>query len=354
MLDSTLMYMTKAIENIWIAHIFLIKNRWKHTTVIVVTIICFTCLSCSENNSSKTLFLAHSLPETHPVHQGILDFKKELEKISGGNLKVKVFPNGQLGSEREVLELLQIGSIAITKVSTNTMANFAPKYGILSAPYLFKGKTHFFEVLESEIGEEILESSSNFLLKGLCYYDAGSRSFYTKDRPVRTPEDLQGLKIRVMNHQLSIDLVQELGGSATPMSFGELYTALQQGVVDGAENNPPSFVSSNHFEVCKYYTLDEHSSAPDILVISTKSWNSLRSQQQGWVKKAAKISAQTQKEYWKASVEKCMKILEENDVEIIRPNKSLFRTKSAPLLTQLAKEPEMSSIIQKIQSYKQK
>lgn len=342
--------MISTINNIWPALIFIKESKWKCAQMLIITFVCCACFSCKQSSQPKTLFLAHSLPETHPVHRGILDFKQALEKLSNGHLKVKIFPNGQLGSEREVLELLQIGSIAITKVSSNTMANFAPKYGILSAPYMFRDKAHFFEVLEGEIGEGILKSSSHYLLRGLCYYDAGSRSFYTKDRPIRTPEDLKGLKIRVMNHQLSIDLIDELGGSATPMSFGELYTALQQGVVDGAENNPPSFVSSNHFEVCKYYTLDEHSSAPDVLVISTKFWDSLQSRHRDWVKKAAKISAQTQKEYWKTSEEKCMEILKENDVQIIYPDKSLFHAKSASLLTQLAKDPELNLIIQKIQS----
>ena len=186
---------------------------------------------------------------------------------------VKIFPDGQLGTEREVLELLQIGSVAMTKVSAAVMANFAPEYEVLGVPYLFRDKGHLFQVLEGEVGRQLLLSSSDYWLRGLCFYDAGSRSFYTKDKPIRRPEDLRGLKIRVMNHQMSVDMVNAMGGSATPMAFGELYTALQQGVVDGAENNPPSLVSSNHYEVCKYYTLDEHSAIPDVLVIGTKFHN---------------------------------------------------------------------------------
>ena len=221
------------------------------------------------------MYLAHNLSQTHPVHKGILEFQQALEKNSQGTLKVKIFPDGQLGSEREVLELLQIGSVAATKVSAATLSNFVPEYHLLGIPYLFRDKQHLFDVLEGPVGKSILEKGSKFWLRGLCYYDAGSRSFYTRETAIRTPDDLKGLKIRVMNNQMAINMVNSLGASATPLSYSELYTAMQQGVVDGAENNPPSFVSSNHYELSKYYTLDQHSYVPDVLLIGTKYWNKL-------------------------------------------------------------------------------
>lgn len=307
--------------------------------------------SCIEKEETKTLYLAHTLPQTHPVHKGILEFQKALEKKSGGALKIKIFPDGQLGSEREVLELLQIGSVAITKVSAATLSNFVPEYHVLGIPYLFKDKQHQFDVLEGPVGKSILEKGEKFWLRGLCYYDAGSRSFYTSNKAIRTPEDLRGLKIRVMNNQMAINMVNALGGAATPMSYGELYTAIQQGVVDGAENNPPSFVSSNHYEISKYYTLDEHSSIPDVLLIGTKQWEKLSKQEKEWVQEAANESAQAQKQFWKESVDECMKIVKDAGVEIIIPEKSLFAEKSKSVLEEFQKEhPELAEIVKEIKS----
>jgi tripartite ATP-independent transporter DctP family solute receptor len=306
--------------------------------------------SCKQLGDHKLIYLAHTLPITHPVHQGMEVFAEEVKKISEGKVSVKIFPDGQLGTEREVLELLQIGSIAMTKVSAAAMANFAPEYKVLGVPYLFRDKGHLFDVLEGDIGEDILSAGSEYLLLGLCFYDAGSRSFYTKNKPIKTPEDLKGLKIRVMNHQMSVDMVNEMGGSATPMAYGELYTALQQEVVDGAENNPPSFVTSGHYEVCKYYTIDEHSSIPDVLVMGTKYWDTLSAQEQTWVKQASRVSAQAQKIFWRENVEKCMSTLKEAKVEIILPEKELFAEKTQAVLETFTEDPKMKIMVDKIQS----
>lgn len=318
---------------------------------IIIVCVLLGLISCKNDSESKVLYLAHTLPQTHPVHKGILKFQEVLEQKSGGKLKIKIFPDGQLGTEREVLELLQIGSVAVTKVSAATMSNFVPEYNVLGIPYLFRNKEHQFDVLEGEIGKSILEKGSKFWLRGLCYYDAGSRSFYTKTKAIRTPEDLKGLKIRVMNDQMSINMVNSLGGSGTPMAFGELYTAIQQGVVDGAENNPPSFVSSNHHEISKYYTLDEHSSVPDVLLIGTKYWDKLSDQEKIWIQEAADASSIAEKKYWHDSVEESMKIAKESGVEIIIPDKSLFSEKSKSVLENFEKEnPEMKSLINKIKA----
>ncbi|WP_298363486.1 TRAP transporter substrate-binding protein [uncultured Lutibacter sp.] len=319
--------------------------------LILISFLFIGIISCKKESGTKVLYLGHSLPQTHPVHKGILEFQKALEKKSNGTLKVKIFPDGQLGSEREVLELLQIGSVAATKVSAATLSNFVPEYHILGIPYLFKDKEHQFEVLEGKIGKSILEKGSKFWLRGLCYYDAGSRSFYTSNKAIRTPDDLKGLKIRVMNNQMAINMVNALGGSATPLSYGELYTAIQQGVVDGAENNPPSFVSSNHYEISKYYTLDQHSSIPDVLLIGTKYWDSLTEQEQGWVQAAADESAQAEKIFWNESVEECMAIAKKAGVEVIIPDKSLFAEKSQSVVEEFLKEfPEMASIVNEIKN----
>ncbi len=289
------------------------------------------------------------MPVSHPVHLGILSLQKKLAEQSDGKLILKIYPDGQLGSEREVLELLQIGSIAMTKVSAAAMANFAPEYKVLGVPYIFRDKAHLFKTLDGPLGEALLQKGSDYWLRGLCFYDAGSRSFYTKEKMIKTPDDLKDLKIRVMNDQMSVDMVNALGASATPMSFGELYTALQQGVVDGAENNPPSLVSSNHYEVCKYYSLDEHSFVPDVVLIGTKFWNRLSPQEQAWLKTAAKESVSAQKRYWAKSVAECMQKLEAAGVEIYRPDQSLFAAKAKRVLDAFSKDPEMKKLVDQIQ-----
>ncbi|WP_233267549.1 TRAP transporter substrate-binding protein [Algibacter sp. L1A34] len=319
--------------------------------IICAFLILFVMQGCKKNDDVKMMYLAHTLPQTHPVHKGILEFQKALNEKSGGKIQIKIFPDGQLGSEREALELLQIGSVAVTKVSAATLSNFVPEYHILGIPYLFRNKQHQYDVLEGEVGKAILEKGSKFWLRGLCYYDAGSRSFYTSNKAIRKPEDLKGLKIRVMNNQMAINMVEALGGSPTPMAYGELYTAIQQGVVDGAENNPPSFVSSNHYEVSKYYTLDQHSSVPDVLLIGTKFWNKLTDQEKQWVQEAADESSQAEKVFWQNSVEESMATARKAGVEIIIPDKSLFQEQSKSVLEGFEKEhPEMSELINKIKN----
>ncbi len=323
----------------------------KYKIILLLFLLC-GLISCKKDvGNTKVLYLAHNLPQTHPVHKGILTLQEVLERKSEGKLKIKIFADGQLGSEREVLELLQIGSVAITKVSAATLSNFVPEYHVLGIPYLFRDNEHKFNVLEGEIGKSILEKGSKYWLRGLCYYDAGNRSFYTKSKAIRTPEDLRGLKIRVMNNQMSINMVNALGGSATPMAYGELYTAIQQGVVDGAENNPPSFVGSNHYEVSKYYTLDQHSAVPDVLLISTKYWRKLSQQEQNWVQEAADESSQAQKIFWSQSVAESMKIAKDYGIEIIIPEKSLFAEQSKSVLEEFKKEyPRMAALANQIKA----
>ena len=312
---------------------------------VIATVLC----GCQDLTGRKTVYLAHGLPVSHPVHQGMVVFAEEVAQRSGGEMTVRIFPDGQLGSEREVLELLQIGSIAMTKVSAATMANFAPEYKVLGVPYLFRDKDHMFGVLEGPTGREILEAGSEYLLKGLCFYDAGSRSFYTVAEPIKTPDDLAGLKIRVMNHQMSVDMVNAMGGSATPMAYGELYSALEQGVVDGAENNPPSFVSSRHYEIAKYYTLDEHSSVPDVLVMGTRYWETLSKQEQEWLREAAEVSVEAQKEFWRRNVEECMATLAEAGVEVFHPEKSAFAASASSVLEEFARDPTMRALVERIE-----
>jgi tripartite ATP-independent transporter DctP family solute receptor len=296
--------------------------------------------------------LAHALDISHPVHIGIVNMAERLEEKSAGKLRIEIYPSGQLGNERELLELLQIGSLAMTKVSSGALENFVPSFEVLGLPYLFKDKKHLFGVLRGEIGEELLAKGEKYRFRGLCFYDAGYRSFYTKDRPINGPSDLEGLKIRVMKSVTAVNMVTQLGGSPTPVSFGELYTALQQGVVDGAENNPPSFYSSRHYEVCKYYTLDEHTSLPDVLLVSLEWWNDLTEQEQGWLKSAADESVDFQMKVWEESERESLAAVQKAGVEIIRPDKELFSEMVQPLYDAYENDPVKFDFIQRIKEYK--
>lgn len=188
-------------------------------------------LSCVNVTEKRTIKLAHGLDTSHPVHKAMLIMAANLEEISGGKMGIDVYPNQQLGSERECLELLQIGSLDMTKVSVGVLENFAPRMKVLGLPFLFRDRQHSFNVLDGPLGQELLDEGQKYWLKGLGYYDAGSRSFYTKEKPIHRPEDLVGQKIRVMESITAMNMVRTLGGSPTPISWGELYTSLQQGVI---------------------------------------------------------------------------------------------------------------------------
>ncbi len=296
----------------------------------------------------KELKLAHGLDISHPVHTGMVYMADRLEKISDGKMKIKIYPSGQLGSERELLELLQIGSLSLTKVSAAIVENFAPKFRVLGLPYLFESSEHMYDVLDGPIGEGLLVEGEKFRFRGLCFYDAGSRSFYTKERPVNEPADLEGMKIRVMKSNTAMNMVSQLGGSPTPISFGELYTALQQGVVDGAENNPPSFYSSRHYEVCKYYSLDEHTSVPDVLLVSLEWWENMTEQEQKWLKQAALESVPYQRQEWAKSVKESLDAVKKAGVEIIRPDKSKFSSEVGPIYESYKDQAELYELILRI------
>ncbi len=253
---------------------------------------------CADISNTKVLKLAHGLDSSHPVHKGMLFMAESIAKKSKGTLLIEIYPSQQLGTERQALEMLQIGSLAMTKVSGAVMENFAPKIKCLSLPYVFRDREHTYKVQDEKVGRDLLIQSEKYWLRGLGYFDAGQRSFYTKEKSIETPDDLIGMKIRVQESVMAMNLVKALGGAPTPISWGELYTALQQGVVDGAENNPPSFVTSQHYEICKFYSLNEHTAVPDLLVIGTVAWNRLKPQEQEWLQEAADEAIAYQRKIW--------------------------------------------------------
>ncbi len=314
---------------------------------LLIILLLFS-ISCQNNKEIKSLKLAHTLDVNHPVHLGMVHMAELLNQKSEGKLTIKIYPSGQLGGEREAVELLQVGSLAMTKVSAAVMENFAPNYKVLGLPYIFRDVAHSHEILDGEIGQKLLQESEKYKLLGLCFYDAGSRSFYTKKSSIEKPSDLEGQKIRVMKSNTAVNMVKALGGSPSPISYGELYTALQQGVVDGAENNPPSFYTSRHYEVCKYYSLDEHTTIPDVLLISTDWWNLLNEQEQNWVREAAEESVIYQRKKWAESEKESLEELEKEGVIISRPDKSKFADQVEQVYETYANDEEKYELIQKI------
>ncbi len=294
------------------------------------------------------LKLGHALDTGHPVHAALENMAKRLGELSGGTVSIDIYPSAVLGSEVQCLEQVQNGSLDITKVSAAVMENFVPEMSVFGLPYLFRGSDHYWRVLSSPLGAALLEKGEPKLLRGLCYYDSGSRNFYTRSKPIRTPEDLEGLKIRVMNSATAIAMVKAMGGAPTPIAWGELYSALAQGTVDGAENNPPSFTSNKHYEVCKHFTLDGHTRIPDIVLIGTKTWDRLTPQIREWMQRAADESSQFQRELWRNETLRSLEIAREEGVTIYEVDLAPFAAKVAPMLDEV-ENLEVRSLVLAIQ-----
>lgn len=307
---------------------------------------------CGEISKTKTLKLAHGLDISHSVHLAMVKMGEDLEKISGNKIRLEIYPNQQLGTERECIELLQIGSLDMTKVSVGVLENFAPKMKVFGLPFLFRDRQHSFNVLDGPVGQELLDEGIDYWIKGLGYYDAGSRSFYTKSKPIDSPSDLKGMKIRVMESPTAIEMIKSFGGSPTPISWGELYTSLQQGVVDGAENNPPSFYLSRHYEVCKYYSIDEHTVLPDVLIIGTQTWNRFSKEEQAWIQEAVNNSVVHQRKLWKIAEQEALDEVIKAGVTVSYPDKTKFRESVKSIYDKAKEDKEMAGLVLRIQETK--
>jgi tripartite ATP-independent transporter DctP family solute receptor len=277
--------------------------------------------------------------------------KTHLEELSGGQVTIDIYSGSVLGSEVQCIEQLQSGSLAMTKTSAASIENFVPEMAVFGLPYLFTGEEHYWNVLNSDLGRSLLQKGNEQFLRGLCYYDSGSRNFYTKDRPIRTPDDLKGLKIRVLNSRTAMDMVSSLGASPTPIAWGELYTALAQGTVDGAENNPPSFTTNKHYEVCKYFSLDAHTRIPDILLVGTKTWDRLSPQVQQWVQQAADESSVFQRKLWRKKTIESLEEAKAEGVTVCDVDQSLFSAKVQPMYDAI-KDEKVKKLVTRIREVK--
>ncbi|SDN64181.1 TRAP transporter substrate-binding protein [Bacillus sp. OK048] len=241
--------------------------------------------------------LADNQPDNYPTVLGDKKFAELVEKKSDGRIKISVFPNGQLGDEKSVIEQVQLGAVEFTRVSTGPLAEFSKPLGVFALPYIFDNSEHQWNFLNSDKGKELLKGLEASKLLGLAYYDSGSRNFYT-NKPVKSVEDLKGHKIRVQQSQINIDLIDALGGSATPMPYGEVFSSLQTGVIDGAENNLPSYVSANHYQAAKNIILDGHQRVPEVVMVSKVIWDKLSDKDQKIIQEAATESVATEREEW--------------------------------------------------------
>lgn len=263
------------------------------------------------------LRLAENQVEDYPTTIGDKEFAKLVEEKTDGRYKIEVYAGGQLGDEKSIIEQVQLGTIELARVNASPLTDFASDLGVLSMPYLFKDDAHQWDILNGDIGEELLSKLEPSNMVGLAFYDSGSRNFYNSVRPIQNPSDLKGLKIRVQQSSLFVDLVESFGASATPMAYDEVYSSLQTGVIDGAENNYPSYYSTNHYEVAKYYTIDSHSRVPEVLMASKSTWDKLSDEDKKIFKDAAVESQKVQREAWKALEEKSKAAVLEAGSEVI-------------------------------------
>ncbi|GGR72652.1 tripartite ATP-independent transporter DctP family solute receptor [Nocardioides luteus] len=270
----------------------------------------------AKSGGTKTFKLAETHPDDYPTTLGDKKFAELAEKYTDGRIKIQVYANAQLGEESDAIEQVQMGSIEMTRISSAPMGEFVPAMGLFSLPYLFDDADHLWRFLESESGKKLLGEVDGAGFKGLGYYDPGARSFYTSKKPITAPADLKGLKIRVQQSQVQIDFIKALGGSPTPMDYGEVYSSLQSGLLDGAENNEPSYYSASHYEVAKNYTLDRHMRVAEVLLINKDVWAGLPAEDQEALQKAADESAPFQREKWDAQVESDLEKLRGEGVKI--------------------------------------
>jgi len=317
---------------------------WIGFCPLALVVLC----TCEATSNQRELALAHGLDVSHPVHRGLERFAEVADSLSNGQLQFTIYPSGQLGSESQCLELLQLGSLAITKVSAAVMERFAPAYAVLGLPYLFPDQETTFRVLNGPIGRELLAQGETARLRGLTFFDAGTRCFYTKDTPVKNPADVQGLKVRVQSSPMAIDLINALGGSPTPIAYGELYTALQQGIVDAAENNLPSYYTSRHYEVCPHYSYDRHTNVPDVLVIGTHTWERLSAQERAWLQQAARLATDFQRVAWREAEALAIRELTKAGVTFREVDPTPFREAVAGMYDQARRDPSLGALLDRI------
>lgn len=289
-------------------------------------------------------------PEGYPNSVAIDEFVAAVNETT--DLNLQVFHGGVLGSQPDAIEQVRNNALEFGQFNMGPMGPIIPTTNVLSLPFIFSSVDHMHKAMDGEVGEIFAAAMEKEGLVPLAWYDSGSRSFYNSKRPIMSPSDVEGLKLRVMNNDLFVDMVAQLGGNATPMAFSEVYQSLKTGVIDGAENNYPSYESTGHYEVAGFYSITDHLIIPECLCVSTESWNALDDATKEAVRTAARASATTQRELWATREKESLAKVEAggatvNEVE----NKVAFQEKMAPVYESfIAANPDLSSVIEAIQA----
>ena len=286
------------------------------------------------------LTLAHGLSETHTVHIAMTEFADKVNEGTEGRIQVRILPNGQLGSENENMEQLMAGVISMTKVSAPGLATYNESYHTFGLPYIFDNTEDFYHVMDSKQMRDFFLSSEDDGFVTLTYYTSGARSFYTKDKAIRTPEDLKGLKIRVQDMKSQTDMLKALGGIPVTMSYGDVYTSLQTGIIDGAESNETALTTGKHGEICKVFSTDEHAMIPDVLVMSAKTWKNISPEDQQVILEAAYESTESHKVSWEAAISEAIsEASTDMNVEFVNDvDKEAFRQATSGMVDEYCKE----------------
>lgn len=286
--------------------------------ILCVSMFCVMLTGCSIGSGKRIIRISHAQSETHPEHLGLLKFKEYIEENLGDKYEVDIYPNELLGSAQKAIELTQTGAIDFVVAGTANLETFAEIYEIFSMPYLFTSEEAYHATMEdTDYMEQVYESTDEAGFRVMTWYNAGTRSFYAS-KPIYTPDDLKGLKIRVQQSSASIKMANAFGAAASPMSFGEVYTAIQQHVIDGAENNELALTNNKHGEVAKYYSYNRHQMIPDMLIGNLKFLNGLSDEELAIFQEAARLSTEVELEEWDQQVEEAKEIAEnEMGVEFI-------------------------------------
>ncbi|GBU09022.1 C4-dicarboxylate ABC transporter substrate-binding protein [Gammaproteobacteria bacterium] len=334
----------------------MLKNKSflnKTNTIIRAMALTGLLMSASLMSSASAAInmkLSHNHGKDHPVHKAMQLFADRAKELSNGDLNIRLYPDASLGNQKDSLEQVQNGAIALAKSNAAELEAFHPAYGAFNYPYIFKDREHYYKVLQGDIGMEILNSSKDVGFIGVAYYDGGARSFYAK-KPILSPEDLKGMKVRVQPSPTAVEMVKLLGANPTPLSYGELYTALQQGVVDAAENNFTALTLSRHGEVTKFFSLDEHTMIPDILVISTKVWDKLTPENQQAIRQAGAESTIKMKELWTIAENEEFLKADAMGVERVEVDKKPFQEAVKPMFETLkTSNPDTYNVIERMRA----
>jgi tripartite ATP-independent transporter DctP family solute receptor len=308
--------------------------------------------SASIAAAATVMRLAETHPQDYPTTKGDYEFARLVKERSNGRIVVEVFHSKQLGEERAVIEQVQLGAIDMTRVSISAVSSFVRDLDAFQLPYLYRDAAHMWKVLDGPIGQEILKKHEAYNFVGVGWFESGSRNFYTK-KPVKTVADLKGMKIRVQQAPLMVGMVEALGAVATPLPYGEVYSALQSGVVDGAENNWPSYLTTSHFEVAKYFIVDEHTRVPEITVGSKKIFDKLSKEDYALILKAMKDAQPYQFKLWvdfEKVAEKTVKEKGSIVTQVSPQEKQKFMDAMKPVYDK--QPPEIMAVVNKIRAVK--